>query len=137
LYGLATVAAGILDLVWGEFEGAHQPIQALGDDIPGRVMLAYITAACMITAGIGILWRETARGSALASAFIYLVFGMFWLMVLIFELVLVPLVLAHRDHHIAWGSNAYNLAAAGALAIFSAANTMQGPRLRTFHERHA
>jgi uncharacterized membrane protein len=242
-YGLATVAAGILDLIWGEFEGAHQPIQALGDHIPGRVILAYITAVCMIVAGTAILWRRTARGGALASALIYLVFGIFWLprfyaaphvlgfrlpvfigllgglfmqltvataglivyasrassawswrrksvvvarwifglgsalfglrhltevetvagmvpnwiplggvfwavlsgiafvlagltilsevlnvwaarllalMVLIFELVLVPLVLAHPEHHIAWGANAYNLAAVGAIAIFAA-----------------
>jgi uncharacterized membrane protein len=243
-YGLATVAAGILDLIWGEFEGAHQPIQALGDHIPGRVVLAYITAVCMIAAGTSILWRRTARGGALVSALIYLVFGIFWLprfyaaphilgfrltvfigllgglfmqlivataglivyaslvpsaasckrksmvvarwifglgsavfglrhlteienvagmvpnwiplggafwavlsgiafvlaglailcevldvsaarllalMVLIFEVVLVPPLLAHPDHHIAWGANAYNLAAAGAIAIFAAA----------------
>jgi hypothetical protein len=28
--GLASIAAGILDLIWGEFESAHQPIQAFG-----------------------------------------------------------------------------------------------------------
>jgi hypothetical protein len=34
VYGIASVAAGIMDLVWGEFEPAHQPIQAWGDHIP-------------------------------------------------------------------------------------------------------
>ena len=244
LYSLATVAAGILDLIWGEFDGAHQPIQAFGDHIPGRVILAYITAVCMIAAGTAIPWRRTARAGALASALIYLVFAMFWLprfyaaphilgfrlsvfigllvgvfmqlivvagalivhasvaapasswkqkssavarwtfglgsvffglghltqietvarmipnwmplggpfwvvlsgiafvlaglailgeilnvwaarllalMVLIFEVpVLVPLVFAHPHQHMAWGANAYNLAAAGAIAIFAA-----------------
>jgi hypothetical protein len=244
LYGLATLAAGVLDLIWGEFEGAHQPIQALGDHIPGRLILAYLTAVCMILAGVGVLWRRTARSGALTAALIYLMFGLFWLprfytapavlgfrlpvfigllvgmfmqlivaaggiivyasfapsdsswqrqtatvarwvfglgsvlfglghltaidppahmvahwmplggvfwavlsgiafvaaglailsevlnlwatrllalMVLIFEgPVLIPLVIAHPHQHIAWGGNAYNLAAAGAIAIFAA-----------------
>ena len=245
LYGLATLAAGVLDLIWGEFEGAHQPIQALGEHIPGQLILAYLTAVCMISAGAALLWRRTARVGALASALIYLMFGLFWLprfhtspqvlgfrltvfvgvlvglfmqlivaaggiivyassfapsassrqrqsatvarwifglgsvlfglghltatetpahmiphwmpfggvfwailsgiafvaaglailsevlnvwaarllavMVLIFEgPVLIPLVIAHPHQHMAWGGNAYNLAAAGAIAIFAA-----------------
>ena len=79
LYGLATLAAGVLDLVWGEFEAAHQPIQALGDHIPGREILAYLTAVCMISAGAAILWRRTAPAAALTSALIYLMFALFWL----------------------------------------------------------
>jgi hypothetical protein len=79
LYGLATLAAGVLDLVWGEFEGAHQPIQALGAHIPGRQILAYLTAVCMISAGAAILWRRTARAGALTSALIYLMFALLWL----------------------------------------------------------
>jgi len=79
LYALATVAAGVLDLIWGEFEAAHQPIGALGDHIPGQVIFAYITAFCMIAGGAAILWRPTARTGALATSVIYLAFGMFWL----------------------------------------------------------
>lgn len=79
LYALATVGAGILDLIWGDFEAAHQPIGALGDHIPGRIILAYLTALLMITGGAAILWRPTARAGALATAFIYFMFGMFWL----------------------------------------------------------
>jgi hypothetical protein len=41
--GLATAAAGTLDLIWGEFEAAHQPIQAWGDHVPGQQILAYIS----------------------------------------------------------------------------------------------
>jgi hypothetical protein len=26
VYGMATVAAGIFDLVWGDFDASHQPI---------------------------------------------------------------------------------------------------------------
>src|SRR5215470_7335982 len=79
LLGLATIAAGILDLIWGEFEAAHQPIGALGDNLPGRMVFAYITAAWMILSGILVLWRRTARVGALGTAIIYLLFGMFWL----------------------------------------------------------
>lgn len=79
LFALATIAAGVLDLIWGEFEAAHQPIQALGDNLPGQKILAYITAVWMILAGVAILWRRTARVGALAAALIYLVFGLFWL----------------------------------------------------------
>jgi hypothetical protein len=249
LYGLATLAAGVLDLIWGEFEGAHQPIQALGDHIPGRQILAYLTAVCMISAGAALFWRRTARVGALTSALIYLMFALFWLprfytapqvlgfrlpvlvgllvgmfmqlivaaggiivyasfapstsswqrqsatgarwifglgsvlfglghltaieapahmvahwmpfggvfwavlsgiafvaaglailseilnawatrllalMVLIFEgPVLIPLVIAHPHQHIAWGGNAYNLAAAGAIAIFAASISLR------------
>ena len=79
LFALATIAAGILDLIWGEFEAAHQPIGALGDNIPGQTIFAYITAVWMILAGAAILWRRTIRWGALAAAIIYLVFGLFWL----------------------------------------------------------
>lgn len=79
LFAFATIAAGVLDLIWGEFEGAHQPIGALGDNIPGQVIFAYITALCMIAGGTAILWRATARAGALTTAVIYLAFGMFWL----------------------------------------------------------
>jgi hypothetical protein len=34
VYSSASVAGGILDLVWGEFEPAHQPLQAWGDHTP-------------------------------------------------------------------------------------------------------
>jgi hypothetical protein len=44
VYGIASVAAGVLDLVWGEFEPDHQPIQAWGDHIPGVTVFAYIAA---------------------------------------------------------------------------------------------
>ena len=79
LFALATIAAGVLDLIWGEFEAAHQPIGALGDNIPGQKIFAYITAVWMILAGAAILWRRTTRAGALAAALIYLIFGLFWL----------------------------------------------------------
>ena len=79
LCGIASLAAGILDLIWGEFESAHQPIQAFGDHIPGREILAYLTAAWLIAGGAAILWRRTAGAGAAALAAIYGIFTVFWL----------------------------------------------------------
>jgi uncharacterized membrane protein YphA (DoxX/SURF4 family) len=78
-YGLATVATGILDIVWGGFEGSHQPMKAFGQHIPGQQVLAYIAGVWLVAAGMAILWRRTARIGAAGSAAIYLLFGLFWL----------------------------------------------------------
>src|SRR5436309_8780032 len=79
LYAAGSIAAGILDLIWGDFEAAHQPIQALGDHIPGRQILAYIAAIWLLVGGATIVWRRTARVGAWALATIYLIFAVFWL----------------------------------------------------------
>lgn len=79
VYGIASIAAGILDLIWQDFEHAHQPIQAFGDHIPGREVLAFITAVWLIAGGSTILWRRTARAGSVALAAIYSIFAVFWL----------------------------------------------------------
>ena len=79
MLGLATFAAGLFDLVWGDFDTSHQPIQAFGDHIPGRALFAYITAVWMITSGAAILWRRTAKAGAAAVTAIYFIFAVFWL----------------------------------------------------------
>src|SRR3954447_11738642 len=79
LYAAGSIAAGILDLIWGDFEAAHQPIQALGDHIPARAVLACVAAIWLIGGGLAILWRRLARAGALALAAIYLLFAVFWL----------------------------------------------------------
>ncbi len=77
--GLASIAAGILDLIWGEFESAHQPVQAFGDHIPGVTFFAYVTAVWLIAGGAAILVERTARTGAVMLAVIYTVFAIFWL----------------------------------------------------------
>ena len=79
VYGLSSATVGVMDFIWGDFDSAHQPIQAFGDHIPGREILAYITAVWMIAAGLAILWRRSARAGGAALAIIYLVFTVFWL----------------------------------------------------------
>jgi uncharacterized membrane protein len=77
VYAAGSIAAGILDLIWGDFEAAHQPIQALGDHIPGREVLAYIAGIWLVAGGAGILWRLTERAGAWALAAIYFIFAAF------------------------------------------------------------
>jgi uncharacterized membrane protein len=79
VYGLASAAAGIMDMIWGGFDADHQPIQAFGDHIPGVTIFAYITAVWMITGGVAILWRRSSRAGGAALAGIYFVFSVFWL----------------------------------------------------------
>jgi uncharacterized membrane protein len=80
LYGLATVAFGILDLIWGQFERSHQPVQSLGPHIPGLQLLAYISAGWMIVGGLAILWPRSARMGAAASSILYSIFVACWLL---------------------------------------------------------
>jgi uncharacterized membrane protein YphA (DoxX/SURF4 family) len=78
LYGLATIATGIVDIVWREFEASHQPLKTLGQNIPGEQVLAVIAGIWLVAAGIAILWRPTARIGAAGSAIIYVIFALFW-----------------------------------------------------------
>jgi hypothetical protein len=77
VYGIASIAAGILDLIWGEFDPAHQPLQAWGDHIPGVTILAYIAAVWLIAAGAAILWHNSERFGAAALAILYGIFILF------------------------------------------------------------
>ena len=79
IYALGSIAAGILDFIWHDFDPGHQPIQAFGGHIPGREALAYITAIWLVAAGLAILWRRTARGGAVALAIAHCIFTVFWL----------------------------------------------------------
>jgi len=92
LLGVASLAAGVFDAIWGEFEPAHQPIHALGDHIPGVTVLAYVAAAWLIAGGAAVLWRRTARLGAIALAIVYAAFAAFWLP----RFVTAPRVLGYR-----------------------------------------
>ena len=79
IYAIASLAAGIFDLVWREFEPAHQPIQAWRDNIPGVRILASIAAIWLIAGGVAIMSRRTTQLGAALLGIIYLVFAAFWL----------------------------------------------------------
>jgi len=78
-YGLGTALAGILNIVWGDFDASHQPIKSLGKNVAGQHILAYFAGVWLVAAGLAILWRRSARIGAAASAIVYLIFAAFWL----------------------------------------------------------
>src|SRR5208282_4334956 len=78
-YGVGTVLTGILNMAWGAFDASHQPIKALGNDLPGQQILAYVAGVWLVAAGLAIFWRRSARIGAAASAIAYLIFAALWL----------------------------------------------------------
>lgn len=77
VYGLAAVAYGITDLIWGEFDPSDQPLQAWGDHIPGARMFAYIAAIWLVVAGAALLWRRSRHLAAASLALLYGIFVLF------------------------------------------------------------
>jgi uncharacterized membrane protein len=77
LFGIGSILAGLFDLIWGQFEPAHQPIQAWGDHIPGLAILARIAAVWLIVGGLALFIRPAARTGAVALAVLYAIFCLF------------------------------------------------------------
>lgn len=92
LFGIGSVASGILDIIWREFEPAHRPIQAWGDHIPGLMFLVYAAGVLLIVAGAAIVPSRTARWGAFALAVLYGIFAIFPLP----RLVTAPRLLGHH-----------------------------------------
>lgn len=79
VYGLGAVALGLVGLAWGDFATVWQPIQALPFTVPHRVTLAYVAAACLLSAGVAIQWRRSAPAGLLVLSILYFIFALFWL----------------------------------------------------------
>ena len=79
MFALASVAAGAINLVWGDFATDWQPIQAFGDHVAGRAFLAYLTGAWLVVAGAALLLPRTRRAGAAGLAIVYGIFAIFWL----------------------------------------------------------
>lgn len=77
VYGIAAVAYGITDLVWGEFDPSDQPLQAWGNHLPGATIFAYIAAIWLIVAGAGLLWRSSRRMASSSLTILYGIFVLF------------------------------------------------------------
>ena len=78
-YGVGTALTGILNIAWGTFDAAHQPIQALGKNLPGQHVLAYIAGVWLLAAGLAILSQRTVKIGAAAATLAYLMFAALWL----------------------------------------------------------
>jgi uncharacterized membrane protein len=79
LYAFGSFAAGVCDLIWGNFDTAHQPLQAWGDNIPGATVFAYIIGLGMVASALALLWRRSRHAGGAALAAIYFIFALFWL----------------------------------------------------------
>ncbi|HEV3152696.1 MAG TPA: hypothetical protein VGZ02_02715 [Candidatus Baltobacteraceae bacterium] len=80
LFGAANIAMGVLNLVWGDFDPAHQPVQALSDRIPGQSGYAYLTGALLVAGGAAMVSRSRwAAWGALVLAVVNLAVAVFWL----------------------------------------------------------
>lgn len=79
VYAFGSFTAGVFDLIWGNFDAAHQPLQAWGDNIPGATIFAYITGVWMVAGAVALLWRRSERTGGAALAIIYFIFALFWL----------------------------------------------------------
>lgn len=79
VYGLGAIALGLVGLAWGDFATVWQPIQALPFAVPHRTALAYVAAAGLLSAGVAIQWRRSARAGLLVLAILYFIFALFWL----------------------------------------------------------
>src|SRR5215469_9238833 len=77
VFGIAAVAYGVTDLIWGEFDPSDQPLQAWGDHIPGATIFAYIAATWLVVAGAALLWRGSRRFAAASLAVLYGIFVLF------------------------------------------------------------
>jgi len=122
VYAASAVVLGLVGLVWGDFAAVWQPVPT---ELPGRVVLAHVIALVFIASGIGLLWRRTARASALVLAALYFVFGMLWL----------PRVAAFPRALGVWNGVFEQLAlVAAALAYYAAASepNERAARLRQF-----
>ena len=78
-YGMGTILTGILNIAWGAFDASHQPIQALGKNLPGQQILAYIFGVWLLVAGLALLWSRSERIGAAASGIAYVMFAALWI----------------------------------------------------------
>jgi hypothetical protein len=76
--GVAAIAAGIVNLIWGDFEKAHQPIQAWGDNLSGRGLFADIVGVVLVLGGAAIMRRQSRQIGAVLVGFAYFIFAIFW-----------------------------------------------------------
>ncbi|MGA7569589.1 MAG: hypothetical protein WCA80_02155 [Candidatus Aquilonibacter sp.] len=79
IFGLAQIATGVVDLVWGALDPQHQPLQAWGDHVPGSSIYAYALGIMLVVGGAAVLSARTRRPGAVVLALAYLAVAIFWL----------------------------------------------------------
>lgn len=105
VYGLGAIALGLVGMVWGNFATFWQPVQTVG--IPDHGALAYVTAACLFSAGVATQWRRSAKAGLLALAVLYFLFALLWL----------PRVVGYPHIFGTWGGMLEEMAPAAAAVV--------------------
>jgi len=75
VYAAGAIFLGVLGLASGDFAGGWQHVRP---DLPGRELLAYLTALIELCAGLALLWRRSARAGAIVLTLLYAVFTLAW-----------------------------------------------------------
>ena len=91
-FAVGSLASGVIDLLWNQFEPAHRPIQAWGDHIPGLTVLVWACGICFIVASITVLLKRTRGPGALLLTVLYVLFAVFPMP----RLLTAPRVLGHH-----------------------------------------
>lgn len=80
VYAAAAIAAGAINIAWGDFATDWQPITSftVSGYFPFRHPFAYVTAIALVIAGLAMLNRRTARAGAMTLAIVYGIFAVFW-----------------------------------------------------------
>ncbi len=79
IFAVANIAMGMINLAWHDFDPFHQPVQSLGENIPGREIYACLAGALLVAGGLMMFFGRTARYGALMLAAVNLVVAIFWL----------------------------------------------------------
>lgn len=110
--GAAAVATGIVNLRWGAFDPAEEPIQAWMNDVP-HGPFPDLVATLLIVGGVATVWRRPAGWGAVVLAASYLLFALFCMP----RLYTAP-------HYLGWPHAVGAAAGVGQNAIVAAAATM-------------
>jgi uncharacterized membrane protein YphA (DoxX/SURF4 family) len=107
VFGLGTVALGLVGLAWGDYGTVWQPDPRYS---AGSTGVGYLVACAPLLAGLALCWGRTARGAAAVLAALY------GLAVVGIDL---PRAFAHPTTYVAWYAVAEPLAlAAGAVLAY-------------------
>lgn len=77
ILGAAAIATGIVNLVWGAFDPAEEPIQAWGSNAPSHGLFPDVVAVLLIAGGAAVVPRRSVVFGSIVLAFCYLLFTLF------------------------------------------------------------